>query len=185
MNIFGAHSRSCFQFVQQPWLNWRSDSITVCFDYTSLYPCLPENHSGNSAEHFDFSNHKSLKRLKLYKNTSSSRSEDIHDTDLIRASLLTIIPTLETVPSLDLLIISLGLWFNWKNIASVDWSPLADYLPSASSKFRNIELHISPAIPRNNISFDEIFMLLVRYDNLMTLVKDGVLSIKPGEVWFP
>ena len=155
----------------------------VCLDYLSPIYAYPENSTGNPGKDFDFSSLKSLKRLKISKYT---RSGHIRDANLIRASILPILPTLETAPPLNLLVLSLGLRFKGRNIAGVDWSPLANYLPSVSSKFQNIELHITAAARITNfISFDEIFVLLTRYDNLMAMVDDGVLSIKPGEFLFP
>jgi len=60
----------------------------------------------------------------------------------------------------------------------VDWSPLANLLSDRHYSFWHTDLYIRAAKAGGEVSSDEVISMLSRYENLMSLVEAGYVSIK-------
>ena len=123
----------------------------------------------------DFPSLPNLERLRLCTYTASFKDPD--DYMVSRALVLTtqILRNLSPLKHLTLIIC---IQFRGEDITHVDWSPLADFLSDRRSSFQHTDLYIRAAKAGGEVSSDEVISMLSRYENLMSLVEAGYVSIK-------
>ena len=103
---------------------------------------------------------------------------NLSDNNLIRHALITIAQILRSCSSVKHLILILCLPFWGADITKVDWSPLANLLSDwHSSESQHTDLHIRATKAGDKVPSDEIIYTLSHYDNLMSLVEAGYVSI--------
>jgi len=68
--------------------------------------------------------------------------------------------------------------FRGEDITHVDWCPLADFLSDRRSSFQHTDLYIRAVKTGGEVFSDEVISMLSRYENLMSLVEAGYVSIK-------
>jgi len=100
------------------------------------------------------------------------------DNYTVRRAIMTSTQILQNASSLQHLTLIICHQFRWEGIIHVDWSLLADFLSSRRSSFRHTDLYIRAVKAGGEVPVDEVMPLLSCYDNLMSLVEAGHVSIK-------
>ena len=118
----------------------------------------------------------SLERLRLCTYTGSSEST-VSDSYLVNHVLSEITQILRNFSSLKHLTLIICLRFRGSDITQVDWSPLADFLSDRYSSFQHTDLYIRAVKAGSEVSSDEVISMLSHYEDLMSLVEAGYLSI--------
>ena len=123
----------------------------------------------------DFLGLPSLERLCLCTYTPSFNNSD---ETRVRCAVITITQILQNLSSIKHLTLVICLRFDGEDITQVDWSPLADFLFDRRSSFQHTDLYIRAVKAGGEVTSDEVVSMLSRYENLMSLVEAGYVSIK-------
>ena len=124
---------------------------------------------------FDFPGLRSLERLRIYTYISTFEN---YDNYTVRRALLTITQILRNLSSLKHLTLLLCLRYTSRGIPEVDWSPLVDFLSDRCSSFEHTDLYIRTVKGDGEVSYNEVIPMLSSYENLMSLVEAGYVSVK-------
>ena len=131
-----------------------------------------------AAIEIDFPRLPSLERLRLCTYTRFARRPADSAKNLIHYALITISQILRSFSSLKHLTLIVCLKFRSRDITQVDWSPLANFLSDRHPSFQHTDLYIRSVKAGGDVSSGEVISMLSPYENLMSLVEAGCISIK-------
>jgi len=93
-------------------------------------------------------------------------------------NLYAINQVLQNFTSLKHLTLIICLQFSGGDVTHVDWSPVADFLSSRRPPIEHTDLYVRAEKAGGEVSSDEVISMLSSYENLMSLVEAGYVSIK-------